>query len=95
MKRLINGFHLDSENDWVAELDCGHRASRMGQPLNCVRCDELAFEILDKALPEIRQILSNEYESAGISGLCDEGRLEAAAGALTAKEILARVKAND
>jgi len=25
VKRAIVGFHLDEENDWVADLDCGHR----------------------------------------------------------------------
>ena len=24
MKRKITGFHLDEDNDWVAELDCHH-----------------------------------------------------------------------
>lgn len=24
MQRRIVGFHLDEENDWVAELECGH-----------------------------------------------------------------------
>lgn len=24
MQRSITGFHRDEENDWVAELDCGH-----------------------------------------------------------------------
>lgn len=24
MKRRITGFHKDNEQDWVAELDCGH-----------------------------------------------------------------------
>lgn len=24
MKRCIVGFHLDAENHWVAELECGH-----------------------------------------------------------------------
>lgn len=24
MERPITGFHLDEENDWVAELACGH-----------------------------------------------------------------------
>ncbi|MGI9291929.1 MAG: DUF3565 domain-containing protein [Gammaproteobacteria bacterium] len=24
MQQPITGFHLDEENDWVAELDCGH-----------------------------------------------------------------------
>jgi hypothetical protein len=81
------------ERDWVT-TEAG-RKTRIGQPLNCARCDELAFEIFDDALPEIRKILSEEYESAGVSGLCNEGRFEAAVGALTAKEILARVKTRD
>ena len=25
MKRTITGFHQDEKQDWVAELDCGHR----------------------------------------------------------------------
>ena len=24
MKRKITGYHLDDENDWVAELECHH-----------------------------------------------------------------------
>ena len=24
MDRRIAGFHVDGENDWVAELECGH-----------------------------------------------------------------------
>ena len=24
MKQPITGYHLDEENHWVAELDCGH-----------------------------------------------------------------------
>jgi hypothetical protein len=24
MQRKITGYHLDAENHWVAELDCGH-----------------------------------------------------------------------
>jgi hypothetical protein len=116
MKRSITGFRTDSENHWVADLDCGHsqhmrhdppwmerdwilteegRSSRLGQLLECVRCDELALQIFDKALPAIREIVTGEYESAGLSGLCAEGRMEAALGALVGKEILARVKASD
>jgi hypothetical protein len=81
------------ERDWVLTEE--GRQSRIGQLLKCVRCDELALEILDKALPEIKKIASEEYESAGLSGLCGEGRLEAALGALDAKEILARTQASD
>ncbi|MGZ3722336.1 MAG: acetyltransferase [Bdellovibrionales bacterium] len=38
-------------------------------------------------LEEIRQILKTAYEDAGISGLCDEGRFEAALGALNSAAI--------
>ena len=24
MKQAITGYHLDEEDDWVAELECGH-----------------------------------------------------------------------
>ena len=24
MKQPITGYHRDEENDWIAELDCGH-----------------------------------------------------------------------
>lgn len=60
MQQPIVRFHLDDDNDWVAELSCGHfqhvrhnppwverpwviseagRASALGQPLNCKKCD--------------------------------------------------------
>ena len=60
MDRRITGFRQDSEQHWVAELECGHtqhvrheppwmsrpwvvtpegRATRLGTPLNCVKCD--------------------------------------------------------
>ncbi len=61
MKRKITGFHLDEENDWVAELECHHgqhvrhkppfinrpwvvsemgRTSKLGNQLNCLKCDQ-------------------------------------------------------
>ncbi len=32
MKQPIAGFHLDNENHWVAELDCGHFQHVRHQP---------------------------------------------------------------
>ena len=32
MKRKIVGFHKDEENDWVAELDCGHNQHTRHSP---------------------------------------------------------------
>jgi len=53
MEQPITGFHLDEENDWVAELACGHfqhvrhkppwlsgrGSSLLGQRLNCRKCE--------------------------------------------------------
>ncbi len=92
MKREITDFHKDSQEHWVADLECGHaqhmrhdppwmerewvltkegRDTRIGTELNCVRCDEIV------------KVLTKAHEQAGISGLCPEGRWEAALGALT------------
>lgn len=32
MKQKISGFHLDGENHWVADLECGHRQHVRHQP---------------------------------------------------------------
>lgn len=63
MQRKIIDFHLDQDDDWVAELDCHHgqhvrhsppfinrhwvitkqgRESKLGQSLNCKKCDQSA-----------------------------------------------------
>jgi tellurite methyltransferase len=70
MRRAITGFGRDTDNDWFAVLNCGHRQhvrhrppfitrpwvtteagrnARLGQPLNCVRCDR--FELPECARP--------------------------------------------
>ncbi|MGR5062283.1 DUF3565 domain-containing protein [Photobacterium sp. DNB22_13_2] len=32
MQQAISGYHLDEENDWVAELECGHNQHVRHQP---------------------------------------------------------------
>jgi uncharacterized protein DUF3565 len=32
MKQKMTGFHLDGENHWVAELECGHRQHVRHEP---------------------------------------------------------------
>jgi uncharacterized protein DUF3565 len=32
MKQKITGFHVDAENHWVAELDCGHNQHMRHDP---------------------------------------------------------------
>ncbi|HVK62401.1 MAG TPA: DUF3565 domain-containing protein [Bdellovibrionales bacterium] len=103
MKQKIQGYHQDSENHWVAELECGHaqhvrhdppwmerlwvttkegRDSRIDAELNCVRCDEAKQALKRQIIKECKQLMVEAYESAGISGLCEEGRWEAALSAL-------------
>jgi hypothetical protein len=63
------------ERDWVTTEE--GRNSRLGQELNCKRCDEFAREIAEATIKECRETLIAAYEDAGIAGLCDEGRWEA------------------
>ena len=108
MKRKIVGYHIDAENHWVAELECGHgqhvrddppwrerpwvrteegRASRLGQELNCVRCDEFARKIAEAVIIECRESLVAAYEYTGTSGLCAEGRWEMALDSLRSVDL--------
>lgn len=108
MNQPIVGFHQDSEQHWVAELECGHaqhvrhdppwmerpwvtteegRQSRLGQPLNCVRCDELGQKVAKETVTACQKALIEAYESGGMSGLCAEGRWELAIGALQTLEL--------
>jgi hypothetical protein len=32
MKQKLTGFHLDRENHWVTELDCGHAQHMRHEP---------------------------------------------------------------
>ena len=64
------------ERPWVTTQEGRH--SRLGEELNCVRCDEFAREISQKVIDECRDTLIAAYESAGAKGLCDEGRWEVA-----------------
>lgn len=66
------------EREWVTTPE--GRASRLGLELNCVRCDEMGEAILKALTEQIKRTLPQAYEDAGISGLCDEGRWEAAFG---------------
>lgn len=113
MQQRINGYHKDSENHWVAELECGHgqhvrhdppwtvrewvtteqgRESQMGQELNCVRCDEMGIAIAQALTTGIKTLVIDRYTEAGISGLCEEGRIEVALGALDDLDLKALVE---
>lgn len=62
------------EREWV--LTAEGRESRIGVELNCVVCDELAVRVS----AQVKAALIESYNSAGVSGLCEEGRLEYAVG---------------
>ncbi len=69
-----------SIRDWVTTPE--GRASRIGIELNCIRCDEAGRAVAAAIIIEAKSQFLASYENAGISGLCEEGRLEAALGSL-------------
>lgn len=54
------------------------RASRLGHPLECKRCDELGTAIADAVRTACLTAMNEGFEDGGIRGLCAEGRLELA-----------------
>lgn len=79
------------ERPWVTTKE--GRDSRLGTELNCVRCDEAGEAVAKQAIEACRQAMLKAYESAGMSGLCEEGRFELALDSLrsiSAAEIAAR-----
>ena len=68
------------ERPWVRTAE--GRASRLGQELNCVRCDEFARKVAEAVIKACRESFVAAYEDAGISGLCAEGRWEMALDSL-------------
>ena len=73
------------ERPWVLTED--GRNSRLGVALNCVRCDEMGMRVASAVLSECQNALISGYEQAGFSGLCGEGRWEAALGSLASIEV--------
>jgi hypothetical protein len=69
-----------SVREWVTTTE--GRESRLGVELNCVRCDEAGRAIATAIIREVKLQFLASYEDAGISGLCEEGRIEAALGSL-------------
>jgi hypothetical protein len=68
------------ERPWVQTVE--GRTSRLGQELNCVRCDEFARKVAEAVIKACREALVAAYEDAGTSGLCAEGRWEMALDSL-------------
>ena len=68
------------ERDWVTTA--AGRTSRLGQELNCVRCDEMIERVAKATVAECRRLLISAYEEGGVSGLCSEGRWELALDSL-------------
>lgn len=71
--------------EWVTTEE--GRASRIGQELGCVLCDDTGTRVAKTVLTESKKRLIQAYHEAGISGLCDEGRIEYAVAALDSMEI--------
>ena len=75
------------ERSWVTTEE--GRRSRLGVELNCVRCDEAGLAVASAVAAACRKTFADAYTDAGMSGLCEEGRLEAAAGAVSTLNLLA------
>lgn len=73
------------ERPWVTTEE--GRNNHLGQKLNCVRCDEMGLKVAQAFLKECRDTLIENYENAGISGLCEEGRWEQALGSLQTLDV--------
>lgn len=69
-----------NEREWT-QTEAG-RASFIGKKLNCVRCDEAGLMVAEVLAKEFKKAIMDSYQSAGMSGLCGEGRIEAALGSL-------------
>jgi hypothetical protein len=88
MKRKLLRTNQASDGNFMAELDCGHlmKMAATASPeltIHCQHCDRLALQLVPLIITECRKILETAYEDAGLSGLCDEGRWEAAVGSLS------------
>jgi hypothetical protein len=80
-----HGQHVRDDPPWRERPSVRteeERASRLGQELNCVRCDEFTRRVAEAVIKECRESLVAAYEDAGISGLCAEGRWEMALDSL-------------
>jgi hypothetical protein len=85
-----HGQHVRHDPPWMERLwvtTTEGRHDHLGQELNCVRCDELGLAVAEAVLAECRRTLIVAYEDAGVSGLCAEGRWEAALGSLSLLEV--------
>ena len=74
-----HGQHMRHDPPWMERpwvVTESGRQSRLGEELDCVRCDKLAREISQKVIDQCRETLIAAYKSAGASGLSDEGRWE-------------------
>ncbi len=78
------------ERLWVTTTE--GRDGYIGKHLNCIRCDEFALEIGKVLIEEFQKTFLKNYQDAGISGLCEEGRLEAALGTTQSIDILKLVQ---
>jgi hypothetical protein len=60
------------------------RESRLGNPVECKRCDELGAAIAEAVRTACIATLQEAFEDGGIRGLCAEGRIELARDRLRA-----------
>lgn len=91
-----HGQHVRHDPPWMIRewvISEEGRASRLNTNLNCVRCDEMGNAVASQVRTELKKRVLQEYENAGLSGLCDEGRLEVALGAVDTFDLQPAIEA--
>lgn len=78
------------ERTWV--LTDEGRNSRIGQDLECRRCDEVGIAIGHALQKEFIRILKETFEHGGEAGMCAEGREELAIDAIQSIHLLPIIK---
>jgi hypothetical protein len=74
-----------SMRPWVLSEET--RKARLGTNLNCKRCDESATAVAESVRMACIEIARQNYEDAGIQGLCAEGRWEASLDAMRSADL--------
>jgi hypothetical protein len=71
--------------EWVTTQE--GRDAKINTELNCLRCDEVGSLVVKELIAKIKSAVLRGYQEAGLSGLCEEGRLEAALGSIDSLEL--------
>jgi hypothetical protein len=74
------------KREWV--LTPEGRSSRLGQPLQCKRCDEAAGKVAEAVRAACLRAVNEAFQEGGFAGLCAEGRQDLALDRLKQLDLL-------